>query len=123
MALVLVIDDEPQMRRMIRRILSAAEHDAIEASNGREGLAMFQKYRPDIVVTDILMPEKEGIETILEIRRATAATGIIAISGGGVSDNLMFLDIAKKFGADAVLAKPFRAQELIDAVAGLLAQG
>jgi DNA-binding response OmpR family regulator len=122
MALVLVIDDEPQMRRMIRRILSAAEHDAIEAANGREGLAMFQKYRPDIVVTDILMPEKEGIETILEIRRVNAATGIIAISGGGASENLMFLDIAQKFGADAVLAKPFRAQELIDAVAGLLAQ-
>jgi len=116
MAKILVIDDEDRLRRMMRRILAAAGHDVIEAGNGAEGLKQFAAVNPDIVITDILMPEKEGIETIKDLRRANGAVWIIAISGGGSSQNMMFLDFAKALGADTALAKPFRAEELIAAV-------
>jgi len=116
MAKILVIDDEDRLRRMIRRVLAGAGHEVIEAGNGDEGLRQFAIEKPDTVVTDILMPQKEGIETIKDLRRMNAAVWIVAISGGGSSHNMMFLDFAKSLGADAALAKPFRADELLAAV-------
>ena len=117
MALVLVIDDDALMRATIRRMLTF--HTVIEASDGREGLAAFQSRAPDVVITDILMPEKEGIETIIELRRVNRHVKIIAISGGGSSGTLDFLSSAKKLGADLVMQKPFRAVELLAAVNSL----
>jgi DNA-binding response OmpR family regulator len=119
MALVLVIEDDALMRATIRRML--ASHTVIEASNGREGLAAFKLRAPDIVITDILMPEKEGIETIIELRAASSLSKIIAISGGGSSGTLDFLTSAKKLGADLVMHKPLRAAELLAAVESLCA--
>jgi CheY-like chemotaxis protein len=116
MALVLVIDDDPQMRSTLRRILLSAGHVVSEASNGREGLALFQSRPPDVVITDIIMPEKEGIETIIEMRRGGHGSKILAISGGGHAGKVDFLSVAKKLGADRVLQKPIRAAELIEAV-------
>ena len=116
MAKILVIDDDASMRRLMIRTLSDHQHELIEAQNGREGLELVKEHKPEIVITDILMPQKEGIETIREIREVAPGTKIIAVSGGGSSHNLMFLDIAKAFGADAALAKPFRPNQLVEAV-------
>jgi CheY-like chemotaxis protein len=120
MALILVIDDDEAMRRLIVRTLSAGNHRFVEASNGQDGMKMVGELKPDAVITDILMPQQEGIQTIREIREMAPETKIIAMSGGGSSHNLMFLDVARVFGADAVLAKPFKPGELKDTVTNVL---
>jgi DNA-binding response OmpR family regulator len=112
MAKILVIDDDPGMRRTVTRILRRGGHEVIEAQDGLEGMKLFRTHRPDIVITDIVMPEREGIETILDLRRGNSALPILAISGGLGRSNL-YLDFAQKLGADATLAKPFRAADLL----------
>jgi len=110
----LVIDDDPIVRQTIQAILEEAGYSVTCAEDGRRGLAAFRRNRPDVVVTDIIMPEKEGIETILELRRIWPEGRIIAISGGGrTAKKDDFLRIAKGCGADAVLAKPFEPEELV----------
>src|SRR5579864_8874162 len=120
MATLLVIDDDESMRRLRVRTLSGGKHHVIEAENGQQGLRLVAEHKPDVVITDILMPQKEGIETIREVQELAPRTKIIAVSGGGLSHNLMFLDVAKAFGADAVLAKPFRPAQLVEAVEKVL---
>lgn len=120
MALVLVVEDELSMRRLIRRILSGAGHNVLEASNGFEALSLLAAGAPDLVITDLFMPEKEGIETIRAIREEHADLPIIAMTGGGYHANLELLGMAEKFGANARLAKPFRREELLEAVEKLL---
>lgn len=121
MARVLVIDDEPQLRQLVRRVLEAAGHQVTEAPDGRKGIMLFRLEKPDLVITDILMPEKEGIETIRELRAAAADVPILAISGGGRTAHLDFLDIAREFGALASLSKPFLPRQLLEEVTRLLA--
>ena len=120
MSVILVIDDDPAMRRMMVRTLSELNHRVIEAENGQDGLKLVDSEKPDLVITDILMPQKEGIETIREVQERAPGTKIIAVSGGGISHNLMFLDVARAFGADAALAKPFRPHQLVEAVENAL---
>jgi CheY-like chemotaxis protein len=122
MAVLLVIDDDAGMRKLMVRTLSAGKHQVLEAENGREGLKMMEEHKPDVVITDILMPQKEGIETIREVQERAPNTRIIAVSGGGMSHNLMFLDVARAFGAHAVLAKPFRPAQLVDVVEQVLGE-
>ena len=121
MAVVMVIDDDAALRRVIVRALGGGGHEVVEAENGAEALALLQQHRPAIVVTDILMPKTEGIETINKVKELFPDIKIIAMSGGGMSRNLMFLDIARAIGAEATLAKPFRPVELVAAVDRLLA--
>jgi CheY-like chemotaxis protein len=116
MALVLVIDDDPMVRRAIGYALEAAGHRVLQAADGRAGLQMFRTHGADIVITDIIMPEVEGIETIRELRRAAPKLRIIAISGSMPIGAPSWLDIAGHLGADAALAKPFTAAELLTAV-------
>ena len=120
MALILLADDNPQLRQSVRRMLAAAGHDVIEAGNGNETMRLFDREHPALVITDLIMPEKEGIETILDIRRRGIATKIVAMSGIDPSDTPVYLDAAQKLGADAVLQKPFRAAELNAVVDRLL---
>lgn len=112
MATVLIIDDESIVRLMLRDCLESQGHRVLEASDGAEGLQVFEGAPVDVVVTDIVMPEKEGIETILELKRRSANIGIIAISGGGRIAATDFLRIAKRLGADHTLQKPFPLQAL-----------
>jgi CheY-like chemotaxis protein len=121
MASVLVIDDDRAMRQTLAKMLAAGGHTVSEAENGAEALRLLATSRPGIVVTDVFMPEKDGVETIREIRAHNQELKILAISGGGRSGRFDFLSIAKSFGANAVLQKPFRAQSLLDAVAALTA--
>jgi DNA-binding response OmpR family regulator len=117
MADILVIDDEAALRRLVARILRAEGHAVREAPNGREGLRLFREARPDLVITDIVMPDQEGIETILELRREEPDFPILAISGGGEG---IYLRMAAGVGATETLAKPFGADELVAAVEKLL---
>lgn len=116
MARVLVIDDEKLARFTVREILELAGHEVVEAKNGSQGIAFQKASVFDIVVTDIIMPEKEGVETIIELKQDFPDLPIIAISGGGRTRNLDFLEIAKQYGANKVLAKPFSEEELLGAV-------
>lgn len=120
MAKVLIIDDEEQMRGVIRQMLERAGHEVLEAEDGGRGMEVFRGSAVDLVITDILMPEKEGLETIMEMKREAPDTRIIAISGGGRAGTLNFLPAAEKLGASAILAKPFKGEELIKAVNDLL---
>jgi CheY-like chemotaxis protein len=120
MAGILIIDDDAQMRRLIMRILKSAGHDVHEASNGATGLKCFREMRPTLVVTDIFMPEKEGIETIRLLRQQAPELPILAISGSGLKDYLHF---ALQLGATAALAKPFSADQLLEMVTRLVEGG
>jgi len=119
-AQILLVDDEDMVRMQIRSSLELEGHQVREASNGREAIDMLNGYKPDLMITDILMPEKEGIETIMEVRQKYADIKIIAISGGVRTDNMDFLKIAKRLGADLALPKPFGRQQLLTLVNQLL---
>ena len=122
MAHILVIDDERNVRESLSQALERTGHRVSLATNGNEGLAELQASRPDLVITDILMPEKEGMETIMEIHREWPEMRIIAISGGGRMSNMTFLDAAQKLGATMVLKKPFSVHELLEAVSQCLGE-
>ena len=120
---ILVIDDEPMMRQMMARILDRAGYLAICAANGAQGLAAFRRERPALVITDIIMPEREGIETIRQLLCDGPGTPIIAISGGTRSGTADFLAMARELGATAILRKPFEPLDLLDEVERCLGQG
>lgn len=121
MARILVIDDEPQFRRTLTAILTKADYEVTEADNGKKALDLLRAAACDLVITDIFMPEKEGIETITEIKKTYPQTKIIAVSGGSSFNTKDFLSVAKKLGADVTIQKPFERKVILDAVAELLA--
>lgn len=116
MADILVVDDEEMLRSALCRLLKSAGHRVTEAANGAEALAAIRSHMPQVIVTDIVMPVKEGIETILEIRKTYSNLKIIAISGGGRGGQLSYLGFAQKAGADHVMAKPFSRDDLLQAI-------
>ncbi|HUB96549.1 MAG TPA: response regulator, partial [Stellaceae bacterium] len=111
------IDDDSKMRRLLVRTLKSAGHSVHQAADGRKGLHLFQENPPALVITDIVMPDKEGIETIQALRRAASDLPILAISGSGEHGYLRF---AMELGATATLAKPFGADDLLATVSRLL---
>lgn len=120
MASILLIDDEFLVREMMRITLTDAGHAVSTAENGMDGLRQVEALRPDLIITDIVMPEQEGIETIRAIRGKDKTTPIIAISGGN-SGKADFLRAAAAFGATKVLRKPFGSSALLSAVKECLA--
>jgi len=121
MANVLVIDDDPVTRTVVCAVLESAGHTVSEADNGHTGLAMFYANSPDLVITDILMPGKDGIETIRELRSTNPEIKIIALSGDVRFDGPGILEAAHLLGADEVIEKPFRNDELMRIVEQVLA--
>lgn len=117
---ILVIDDNIYVRSLLREMLELANYDVTEAPNGEVGARLFRQAPVDLVITDIFMPEKEGLETIRELRRDFPEVKIIAISGGGSRGDLAFLPTAKKLGAHYTFAKPFEMDEMLAAVHELL---
>ena len=122
--MILIIDDNELVRETLVNMLERDGYSTTVACDGDDGIKRLNETAIDLVITDILMPRKEGMETIAQIRRDHPGMKIIAISGGGEigqhARNGLFLDIAKKLGADATLAKPFRPKELKQAVGELL---
>ncbi|HZL59601.1 MAG TPA: response regulator [Stellaceae bacterium] len=121
MAKILVIDDDVKMRDTLLRMLDGQGHTLSVAADGQEGLSLFAADRPDLVITDIIMPNKEGIEIILAVKRIAPMVKILAISGGGLMNGVNVLDVARELGADGVLQKPLRRTEFAAAVGNLLA--
>ncbi len=121
MARILIIDDEDELRSMLRQMLEQAGHEVAEAVNGAEGIELYERDTHDLIITDIIMPEKEGVETIIALRRADPDLPIIAISGGGRLEATDFLTMTKKLGARRTLSKPFRRDQLLEAVGDCLA--
>jgi len=113
---ILVIDDDEQMRALLRDILERAGYEVSEAQHGLEGLKLFRARPADLVVTDLIMPEKEGVETILELRAEFPEVPIIAVSGGGRNGPRDYLEIAARLGARRTVAKPFTRQEILAAI-------
>ena len=118
--IIVLIDDEMLVRVTLSRILTRAGYTVVEATNGEQGLEAIARSTPDLVICDILMPTKEGIETIRELHSNRPTLPIVAISGGGRLGNCDFLRHAEQFGASATLRKPFAPHEVIDAVSRLL---
>ena len=110
---ILVIDDNKSLTNSIEKILSGAGHAVAVADDGEEGLSMFREDCPDLVICDLVMPREGGHFVIAEIRREAPATKIIAISGGASVDGLA---AALESGADEIIAKPFGATTLLDAI-------
>jgi CheY-like chemotaxis protein len=119
---ILLIDDDAEVRQALRQALVHAGHHVVEARDGRDGVERYSADIFDLVVTDLVMPNQEGIETIEQLRQLTPALPIIAISGGGRTGNRDVLAMAAKVGASRTMAKPFRPRELVQAIAGLLTQ-
>lgn len=121
MPVILVVDDEEGVRGFIRRALEAAGHRIVEAADGKQALHVFRRERPDLVITDIIMPDCDGIETIVVMKDEDPQVKILAVSGGGRAHRMDLLELAPRAGADAVLEKPFRHAQLLECVAPLLA--
>jgi len=119
---ILIIDDNDQLRSLLREILELGNYVVTEAPNGDIGARLFRQQPADLVITDIFMPEKEGLETIRELRRDFPDVKIIAISGGGSRGALGYLPTAKKLGAHRTFIKPFEMLELLAAVHELLGE-
>jgi DNA-binding response OmpR family regulator len=118
--LVLVVDDEPEVRAVLTEILAAAGYDVIVACDGEEALEAVRAHAPGLMITDLVMPRKEGLETIREVRQLAPGMKIIAISGAFGN---RFLTVATHLGAHAALAKPFSADVILSTVRGVLAKG
>jgi DNA-binding response OmpR family regulator len=103
---ILLIDDDLVVRTAMVQFLADLGYQVVVADDGERGLRLFRSEKPDLVITDIIMPEKEGIQTIVEMRREQPSTKIIAVSGGGRIGNADFLKVARSMGANDVIAKP-----------------
>ena len=122
---VLLIEDDASVRRIVRKMLERGRHEVAEAENGRVGLDRLRDGAFDLVITDIVMPEMDGIETLIELRKHYPTLAVIAMSGGGRTGNMDVLGSAEKLGAFAVLHKPFTIDVLTTAIAnsGVAAPG
>ena len=116
MARILIIDDNTEVLGTYSRILEHAGYEVVVATDGKKGIRTFREEPPDLVITDIIMPEKEGLDTIMELWRDYPDVKIIAISGGGKVEPEDYLGIAKKLGAVCTLTKPIEREDLLKAV-------
>jgi len=123
MARILLIDDDDQFRTLLRKMLEKAGYNDIEEANdGSVGVKLFRQHPFDLVITDIIMPDKGGIETIIELTGDYPQLKIIAMSGGGRVGPQDYLETAKRLGASRTLAKPFNYSELVETVHELLSE-
>ena len=118
MAVILLMDDHAGVRDMLEETFVAAGHQFFAATNGQEGILLCNAHPPDLVIIDMFMPVKDGLETLQELRAKHPSLKIIAISGA--PGGLMVLDMAKKLGAQEVIRKPFKPDEILSAVNRLL---
>ncbi|MDH4318320.1 MAG: response regulator [Desulfobulbaceae bacterium] len=118
---VLIIDDDEQMRVLLRQIMEWRGYEVMEAENGKVGLRVQRENPADLILTDLIMPEQEGLETIRALKNEFDGVKIIAISGGGRIGPDAYLPAARELGADLVFSKPFDIGKLVAAVEELIA--
>lgn len=119
MARILVIDDQKEILDLLRRYLTATGHEVVTADSGHAGRKLFEQSPVDVVVTDIFMPDQDGLEMIMAMRRHYPEVKVIAISGGGTLGNIDILQAAQRLGASAVFEKPFDLVQLADKIRAL----
>lgn len=123
MAEILIIDDEPGILGVLRKILETAGHTVTDAPNGEVALRQFEGKPADLVITDIFMPEMDGIEFLVHLRTTFPDARVLAMSGGGLLSRDQALSDASLLGADQILQKPFNREDLLEAVDRILASG
>lgn len=120
---ILIIDDDSQFRQMLRQVLERQGYEIVEAQDGEEGIRRYRQAPTDLIITDIIMPKKEGVETIIELKRDFPDVKIIAISGGSRGiDALDCLSYVKGLRVSRVFAKPFDRKEFLEAIQELLSE-
>jgi CheY-like chemotaxis protein len=120
MARILIIDDDVQTLNMLRKMLEREGYEVMDAPDGKEGLKLYRENPTDLIITDLIMPEMEGIETIQELKQDFPDIKIIAMSGGGRVGPGDYLHLAKMLGAQRTFAKPVERKELLKAIRELL---
>jgi len=116
MAHILIIDDDPWILKIFQQILELEGHTILTATNGQEGMDQFRLTPTDLVITDMVMPVKDGLKLIMEMEREFPKVPVIAVSGGGVIEAERYLSLAQCIGSIQTLAKPVGKQDLVDAV-------
>ena len=120
---ILIVDDEPHMRLLVSAMLESPEHELLTAENGNDALTILRREQIDLVITDLVMPEKNGIDLILEIRQLAPNAKIIAMSGGGgLNGRFDYLPLATLIGAGNIVKKPFKREELCAAISTVVGQ-
>ena len=117
---ILIMDDCGDFRALIRDILVEAGYEVLEAADGNEGLQLYLRNPVSVVIIDMLMPNKDGIETIMELRKASSPTKIIAVSGGGRVPSDDYLSMARTAGADYTIIKPIDPDSLLSTISQIL---
>jgi YesN/AraC family two-component response regulator len=120
MALILIIDDEPQIRSMLKLMLERDGYEVVEASDGIEGIRIYRQNPADLIITDLIMPNKDGIGMIIDLKKEFPDVKIIAMSGGGLNKPEGYLKGAKKLGAACTLTKPIDRNEMLGAIKDVL---
>ncbi|HWR03268.1 MAG TPA: response regulator [Humidesulfovibrio sp.] len=117
---ILVVDDDGDVRELVCRMLEQDGYEAVPAEGGRQALERLNLIAPDLVITDVVMPEVDGFEVLLKLRHLAPRAGALVMSGGGRVAPDLYLETARRLGASAVLRKPFTRAEMLDAVHQIL---
>ncbi|NLA75855.1 MAG: response regulator [Deltaproteobacteria bacterium] len=117
---ILIVDDEEQIRLALRRMLEKEGYTVREAENGDKAIRAHREKQADLIITDIIMPDKEGLGTIVELKSEFSGVKIFAMSGGGKNSPDQYLRMAKGLGVDRVFTKPFTREDMLSAVAEVL---
>jgi DNA-binding response OmpR family regulator len=120
MSVILIIEDDQDLREMLKNALERRDHTVLEAANGKEALIHFKPGITDLVITDLLMPEEDGLKVIMKMRELKKGIKVIAISGGGKGGPGSYLNLARALGADEVYSKPFSVNDLTSKIDDLL---
>ena len=120
MARILIIDDEPQIRSMLTLMLERDGYEVVEAPDGVEGIKAYRQHPADLIITDLIMPNKDGIGMIIDLKKEFPDVKIIAMSGGGLNKPDGYLKGAKKLGASCTLTKPIDREEMLQAVRDII---
>lgn len=117
---ILLIDDDNHFREMFAELLKREDYIVIETNDGRDAMSLYNEHQPDLVITDIIMPDKEGIETILDLKKSHPNIKIIAISGGGRTNAMDNLRSARLLGAKLTFEKPFDNKEILKSISEVI---
>jgi CheY-like chemotaxis protein len=123
MAGILIVEDDNELREMIRISLTRRKYTVLEAANGKEAILRFKPSITDLVVTDLIMPDEDGLKVIMKLKELKPSLKVIAISGGGKAGPGSYLNMARALGADKIYSKPFSINEMILKIEELLGAG